>query len=57
MDPSFFEWYKYRTVAVTGTSCFYCIRDEAHRFAIAYHRKLRCQVFVTPHSKPGRARK
>ena len=57
MDPSFFEWYKYRTVAVTGTPCFYHIRDEAHRFAIAYHRKLRCQVFVTPHSKSGRARK
>ncbi len=27
------------------------IRDEAHRFAIAYHRKLRGQAFVMPGSK------
>ena len=33
------------------------IRDEAHRFAIAYHRKLRGQAFVMPQSKSGRTRK
>ena len=33
------------------------IRDEAHRFAIAYHRKLRDQAFVVPLSKSGRVRK
>lgn len=33
------------------------IRDEAHRFAIAYHRKLRGQAFVMPVSKSGRFRK
>ena len=33
------------------------IRDEAHRFAITYHRKLRGQAFVMPQSKSGRTRK
>ncbi len=33
------------------------IRDEAHRFAIAYHRKLRGQAFVMPVSKSGKIRK
>ena len=33
------------------------IRDEAHRFAIAYHRKLRGQAFVMPQSKSGKIRK
>ena len=33
------------------------IRDEAHRFAIAYHRKLRGQAFVMPQSKTGKARR
>ena len=33
------------------------IRDEAHRFAIAYHRKLRGQAFVMPVSKSSKARK
>ena len=33
------------------------IRDEAHRFAIAYHRKLRGQAFVMPVSKSGKTRK
>ena len=33
------------------------IRDEAHRFAIAYHRKLRGQAFVMPQSKSAKARK
>ena len=33
------------------------IRDEAHRFAIAYHRKLRGQAFVMPLSKSSKARK
>ncbi len=27
------------------------IRDEAHRFAIAYHRKLRGEAFIVPESK------
>ena len=31
------------------------IRDEAHRFAIAYHRKLRGQAFVMPQSKSAKA--
>lgn len=50
----FFEWYKYRTVAATGTSRFYRIPDEAHRFAIAYHRKPCGQAFVMPLSKSGK---
>ncbi len=33
------------------------IRDEAHRFAIAYHRKLRSQAFITPLSKSGKIRR
>ena len=33
------------------------IRDEAHRFAIAYHRKLRGQAFVMPQSRSSKARK
>lgn len=33
------------------------IRDEAHRFAIAYHRKLRSQAFVMPLSKSGKTRR
>ncbi|MYC26941.1 MAG: excinuclease ABC subunit UvrC [Nitrospira sp. SB0662_bin_26] len=33
------------------------IRDEAHRFAIAYHRKLRGQAFVMPQSKSAKTRK
>ena len=33
------------------------IRDEAHRFAIAYHRKLRGQAFVMPQSKSGKVRR
>ena len=33
------------------------IRDEAHRFAIAYHRKLRGQAFVMPLSKSAKTRK
>ena len=53
----FFEWYKYRTVAAMVTSCFYRIRDEAHRFAITYHRKLRSQAFVMPLSKSGKIRR
>ena len=28
------------------------IRDEAHRFAIAYHRKLRGQALIVPSTKP-----
>ena len=33
------------------------IRDEAHRFAIAYHRKLRGRAFVMPQSKSAKSRK
>ncbi len=33
------------------------IRDEAHRFAITYHRKLRGQAFVVPSSKLAKTRK
>ena len=33
------------------------IRDEAHRFAIAYHRKLRGQAFVMPQSKSAKTRR
>lgn len=33
------------------------IRDEAHRFAIAYHRKLRGQAFVMPQSKSAKSRR
>lgn len=33
------------------------IRDEAHRFAIAYHRKLRGQAFVVPSPKSVNIRK
>ncbi len=57
MDPLIFEWYKYRTVAATGTSCFYHIRGEAHRFAIAYHQKLRDQASVMPQSKSAKVRR
>ena len=33
------------------------IRDEAHRFAIAYHRKLRGRAFVMPQSKSSKTRR
>ena len=32
------------------------IRDEAHRFAITYHRKLRGQAFVVPSSRSKSAK-
>ena len=32
------------------------IRDEAHRFAITYHRKLRGQALIVPVSKAGKQR-
>ncbi len=33
------------------------IRDEAHRFAISYHRKLRGRALIVPASKAGKVRK
>ena len=33
------------------------IRDEAHRFAITYHRKLRGEALIVPESKRGKDRK
>ena len=40
-----------------GTRLLQRIRDEAHRFAISYHRKLRGEAFIVPESKRGKAGK